>query len=64
MFGSEDAAYRELSDYWLRGADGMPMDGVALVLRRIEAVRGIPDADSVFRKETRRADDERAGGQE
>lgn len=62
MFGSEDAAYRELSDYWLRGADGMPMDGVALVLRRIEAGRGISDAESVFRKETRRTDDERAGG--
>lgn len=58
VFGSEDAAYRELGDYWLRGGVRLPMDGVALVVRQIEAKRGLPDKDSVLRKESIRETEE------
>jgi hypothetical protein len=64
IFGSEDAAYRELGDYWLRGAVHLPMDGVAFVVRQIEAKRGVPDKDSVLRKESIRETEETRGGRE
>jgi hypothetical protein len=49
-FGSAPAAYRELGDYWQHGAACLPMDGVALTLRKLEQQLAIPDTNSVLRR--------------
>jgi hypothetical protein len=47
-FGSEQAAYRELATYWQHSAVRLPMDGVALALRKLEDKLGIPPKESVL----------------
>jgi hypothetical protein len=48
LFDSETAAYQVMSLYWHRSAEQLPMDGVADLLRQLEARLGIPAARSVF----------------
>lgn len=48
LFGDKKAAYPVMSLYWHRNAEQLPMDGVADLLRQLEARLGIPAARSVF----------------
>ena len=50
LFGSESSAYQAMALYWRRTAEQMPMDGVADLLRQLEARLGVPADRSVFSK--------------
>ncbi|MEO0017191.1 MAG: hypothetical protein RLZZ522_474, partial [Verrucomicrobiota bacterium] len=49
LFGSAEAAYGDLGNYWLRGGARLPIDGVAQALLGLEEKQGIPAAASVLK---------------
>ncbi|MCF7732629.1 MAG: hypothetical protein K9N23_13145 [Akkermansiaceae bacterium] len=57
VFGSEQRAYRELSQYWLHGGAGLPMNGVAIALAGLEAKLDVPAAESVLQQSVSRGRD-------
>lgn len=48
IFGSPEKAAATLSNYWLRGAERLPVHGVARALKALEAKLAIPADKSVF----------------
>lgn len=57
VFGSEQRAYRELSQYWAHGGAGLPMNGVAIALSGLEVKLGVPAAESVLKQAASRGRD-------
>lgn len=50
VFGSAEAAHRDLGNYWLRGGVRLPIDGVATALQGLEEKLGIPPENGVLRR--------------
>jgi len=50
IFGSSDAAYDTLSQFWMRTRERFPVYGIADALRQLESQRGITPQNSVFNR--------------
>jgi hypothetical protein len=50
VFGSAEAAHRDLGNYWLRGGVRLPLNGVAFALHRLEQMLGIPAEKGVLQQ--------------
>ena len=48
IFESEENAYHNLSNYWLRAKERLPVHGLASVLTSLETTLGIPAQQSIF----------------
>jgi hypothetical protein len=49
VFGSAEAAHRDLGNYWLRGGARLPVDGVAAALHGLDEMLGTPPEKRVLR---------------